>query len=110
CIAAAEHQNGFPEGGSLHGWGPFGQRGPELCRLAAVGARRSPPGLRHPPAPWLWLRLVLVLPRPVLGAMQVPDAAAGLDALDRERPVQPLGIALEEPEVLRVDRVVAGRH
>ncbi|RQM09330.1 hypothetical protein DD237_007831 [Peronospora effusa] len=71
----AEHQIGFPQGDSLHGWGPFGQRGPEQFRLAAAAVRRSPPGLRHPPASRLTWRLILMLSCAVLGAVQVPDAA-----------------------------------
>lgn len=68
---AVEHQNGFPEGGSLHGWGPFGQRGPELYRLAAADVWRSPPGLRHLPSPrrLAWSLVTMVLSRTMLSTM-----------------------------------------
>ena len=110
-MTPAEHQNGFLQGVSLHGWGPFGQRGPELCRLAAAPVRRSPPGLRHLPAPrHLARRVSLVLTRAVLGAVQIPDAAAGLDARCRKLLVQPLRLSLEQTQMFREDLVVAGRH
>ena len=70
------------EGGSLHGCGPVGRNGPG-CRLAAAGARRSPPGLRHPTAPGVLAGALCVLAGAVLAAMQVPDAAAGLYARGR---------------------------
>ena len=53
----------------------------------------------------LTLSLTL-LPRAVLAAVQIPYAAAGLDALSRELPVQPLRIAFEYTKVLGVNRKV----
>ena len=54
----------------------------------------------------LTLSLTL-LPRAVLAAVQIPYAAAGLDALSRKLLVQPLRIALEHTKLLGVNRKVA---
>ena len=47
-----------------------------------------------------------MLPRAVLAAVQIPYAAAGLDALSRELSVQPLCIALQHTKVISVHRKV----
>ncbi|KAE9075829.1 hypothetical protein PF001_g33123, partial [Phytophthora fragariae] len=56
------------------------------------------------------MRSLRLLAGAVLAAVQVPDAAAGLDARHRELPVQPLRIPLEQPKVLGEHLVVASRH
>ena len=49
----------------------------------------------------------MVLTSTMLGTMKVPDTAAGLDARGREASVQPLGVPLQQSQVLRKNLEIA---